>query len=112
MPQQVRSPFGVHVPHNVGLTKPRQTAPFPEKAYQWFAVRYFQSCTALPRRRSADHQIKTMATTKPVIVVVHATSKQGSSVVKSLLQTGQFAVKALVRDANTDSASAMLASIP
>ena len=45
-----------------------------------------------------------MASAKPVIVVVHATSKQGTSVVNSLLQTRQFAVKALVRDETTESA--------
>ena len=45
-----------------------------------------------------------MAASKPVIVVVHATSKQGTSVVNSLLQTGKFTVKAITRDANSDSA--------
>ena len=49
-----------------------------------------------------------MGSVKPVIVVVHATSKQGTSVVKSLLQSGRFAVKALVRDATTDSASRLM----
>jgi len=45
-----------------------------------------------------------MGSVKPIIVVVHATSKQGSSVVKSLLQTDKFAVKALVRDAGSECA--------
>jgi hypothetical protein len=42
---------------------------------------------------------------KPIIAVVHATSKQGTSVVNSLLQTGKFAVKAITRDANSECAS-------
>jgi uncharacterized protein YbjT (DUF2867 family) len=45
-----------------------------------------------------------MASGKPVIVVTHATSKQGTSVVISLLQTDKFVVKAITRDANSDSA--------
>ena len=45
-----------------------------------------------------------MACGKQGIVVVHATSKQGTSVVNSLLQTSKFAVKALTRDANSESA--------
>ncbi len=45
-----------------------------------------------------------MAIDKPVIVVVHATSKQGTSVVNSLLQTDRFTVKAITRNAGSDSA--------
>ena len=47
---------------------------------------------------------RTMAIDKPVIVVMHATSKQGTSVVNSLLQTKSFIVKALTRNAGSDSA--------
>ena len=45
-----------------------------------------------------------MAATGKIVVVVHATSKQGTSVVNSLLQTAKFAVRALTRDASSDSA--------
>jgi hypothetical protein len=45
-----------------------------------------------------------MAVGKPTIVVLHATSKQGTSVVSSLLQTDKFIVKAVTRNANSDSA--------
>jgi hypothetical protein len=45
-----------------------------------------------------------MAAAKPVIVVVHATSKQGTSVVNSLLQTEKFIVKCITRNANSGSA--------
>ena len=51
-----------------------------------------------------------MAIDKPVIVVVHATSKQGTSVVNSLLQTDKFAVKAITRNAGSDSAIADMLS--
>ena len=44
-----------------------------------------------------------MAVDKPIIVVVHGTSKQGTSVVISLLQTNKFVVKAITRDASSDS---------
>ena len=52
----------------------------------------------------SGHRATPMAVSKPIIAVVHATSKQGTSVVNSLLQTGRYAVKALTRDANSDSA--------
>jgi len=45
-----------------------------------------------------------MAIDKPIVVVVHATSKQGTSVVNSLLQTDRFTVKAITRNAGSDSA--------
>ena len=45
-----------------------------------------------------------MAVDKPVIVVVHATSKQGTSVVNSLLWTDKYVVKAITRDASGNSA--------
>ena len=45
-----------------------------------------------------------MAASKAIIVVTHATSKQGTSVVNSLLDTNKFTVKALTRDASSDSA--------
>lgn len=45
-----------------------------------------------------------MAASKANIVVTHATSKQGTSVVNSLLDTDKFTVKALTRDASSDSA--------
>ena len=47
-----------------------------------------------------------MNAAKPIIVVVHATSKQGTSVINSLLQTDKFAVKATTHDANSESAPA------
>ena len=45
-----------------------------------------------------------MAIDKPIVVVVHATSKQGTSVVNSLLQTDSFTVKAITRKPGSDSA--------
>ena len=48
--------------------------------------------------------ITAMQTSKPTIAVLHANSKQGTSVVISLLQTGKFVVKAVVRNADSDSA--------
>ena len=42
---------------------------------------------------------------KPVVAVLHANSKQGTSVVLSLLESDKLAVKAVVRSANSDSAS-------
>ena len=50
-----------------------------------------------------------MDATKPIIVVVNATSKQGNSVVNSLLQTGNFTVKATTRHTSSDSARNELA---
>ena len=47
-----------------------------------------------------------MVTAKPIIVVLHATSKQGSSVIIALLETDKFAVKGITRDVNGDSAAA------
>ena len=41
---------------------------------------------------------------KPTVVVVGATSKQGSSVVCSLLESGRFTVKALTQDSNSPGA--------
>jgi len=38
------------------------------------------------------------------VVIVGATSKQGSSVVCSLLESGKFAVKALTQDSNSPGA--------
>ena len=46
-----------------------------------------------------------MAPSKPVIAVLHANSKQGTSVVLSLLESDKFIVKAIVRSADSDSAS-------
>ena len=45
---------------------------------------------------------------KPVIAVLHANSKQGTSVVLSLLETAKFVVKAVVRSADSESASSTL----
>ncbi len=39
-----------------------------------------------------------------IVTVVHATGKQGSGVVHALLRSGKYHVKAVTRDANTDSA--------
>ena len=39
-----------------------------------------------------------------IVTVVHATGKQGSGVVHALLRSGQYRVKAVTRDATTDSA--------
>ena len=41
---------------------------------------------------------------KPTVVVVGATSKQGSSVVCSLLESANFHVKALTKDSNSSCA--------
>ncbi len=45
-----------------------------------------------------------MSTSKPLIVVTGATSKKGGSVVRSLLKSGKYAVRALTRDASSDEA--------
>ena len=45
-----------------------------------------------------------MSSSSAIVVVMHATSKQGTSVVNSLLDTHKFTVKALTRDAGSDSA--------
>jgi hypothetical protein len=48
-----------------------------------------------------------MAVSVPIVVVMNATSKQGTSVVNSVLQTGLFKVKATTRDASSKSAPAL-----
>ena len=45
-----------------------------------------------------------MAEGQAIVVVVNATSKQGTSVVISLLHTQKFVVKAITRNASSDSA--------
>ncbi|KAJ1929259.1 hypothetical protein IWQ60_001314 [Tieghemiomyces parasiticus] len=50
-----------------------------------------------------------MTDPKPIIAIVGATGTQGGSVVNALLQSGHFAVRALTRNAQSDSAKALTA---
>ena len=81
---------------------PAQRAPNTKAAH--CVVRSVQKSSAHPPARSRSLLAPCqMAVDKPIAVVVHATSKQGTSAVISLLQTNKFVVKAITRDASSTS---------